>query len=72
MSCPHEHTYKQEWHCQLKPSVGDTDSIDPANSTQTLDESDEEDGYHPVKIGHPLVCHLKGSSCQSKLLWNAK
>ena len=27
--CPHEHTYKQEWHYQLEPSVGDTDSTDP-------------------------------------------
>ena len=97
--CPYEHTYKQEWHYQLEPSVGDTDSTDPANSTQTLgkggsnneshctdedtddeglsddsddesetDTSDEEGGYHPDKrLDHPLVCHLEGSSCQSKL-----
>ena len=62
--CPHVHGYKQEWQVVVKAKkLSSTDT--------TTDDLKEQPGDKPFKPeerkGHPLVCHLPGSPCESKL-----
>ena len=51
-NCPYEHSYKQEWEIPFKPKKADLPECE----------------YIPQeRKGHPLVCHLLGSKCESPL-----
>ena len=62
--CPHVHSFKQEWHIPFRCR---------ANTVEQNDDSlaVKEPAVKPFKPaewkGHPLVCHLPESPCESKL-----
>ena len=77
--CPHTHTYKQEWHypisrvqvCDNTKPVAECGSANESHCTDkdlSDEDSDGEGDDCPVlRAGHPIVCHLEGIPCQSKL-----
>ena len=63
--CPHVHSYKQEWHVLVKKNK---EHIEQKGLSDYLDLESEDKSFRPVeRKGHPLACHLPGSSCESKL-----
>ena len=63
--CPHVRSFKQEWHVLLKKN---RDHIEQKSLSDCLDQESEDESFRPVeRKGHPLACHLQGSSCESKL-----
>ena len=63
--CPHVHSYKQEWYVLVKKNK---EHIEQKGLSDYLDLESEDKSFRPVeRKGHPLACHLPGSSCESKL-----
>ena len=63
--CPHVRSYKQEWHVLFKKNK---EHIEQKGLSDYLNLESEDESFRPVeRKGHPLACHLPGSSCESKL-----
>ena len=63
--CLHVRSYKQEWHVLFKKNK---EHIEQKGLSDYLDLESEDESFRPVeRKGHPLACHLPGSSCESKL-----
>ena len=61
--CPHVRSFKQEWHVLFNK-----EPIQEKGLSNYLDLESEDKSFRPVeRKGHPLACHLQGSSCESKL-----
>ena len=63
--CSHVRSFKQEWHVLFKRNKEHTEQ---KGLIDCLDQESEDECFRPVeRKGHPLACHLPGSSCESKL-----
>ena len=63
--CPHVRSYKQEWHI---PFRCEESTVKENDDSQPVKETAAKKPFKPVEWkGHPLVCHLPGSPCESKL-----
>ena len=63
--CPHVRSFRQEWHVLFKRNKEHTEQ---KGLIDCLDLESEDESFRPVeRKGHPLACHLPGSSCESKL-----
>ena len=63
--CSHVRSFRQEWHVLFKRNKEHTEQ---KGLIDCLDQESEDESFRPVeRKGHPLACHLPGSSCESKL-----